>query len=89
MGLGESFGRAGEAPGPTLDFPPILAPMPAPMAVLVLVPNQRDHEQKIGPALQKLALEEPTVRHEHDPCTHKVVGRAGSPSRTCACCWRA
>lgn len=50
--------------------------MPAlstPMVTLAIEPKSRADEQKIGEALHKLEVEDPTFRIEHVPSTHEMV----------------
>ena len=45
---------------------------------LAVHPKSRNDEQKIGQALHKLELEDPTFRIHHDPLTHELVMRGMS-----------
>ena len=64
----QSFGLAGVEPAP-VQLPKI----PSPMVSLALVPKSRNDEQKIGPALAKLASEDPSFHVLHDANTHELV----------------
>ncbi|HKX46911.1 MAG TPA: elongation factor G [Planctomycetota bacterium] len=68
LGVGDSFGAPGK-PVPQIAFPR----MPEPMVSLAVRPKSRGDEQKIGPALQKVASEDPTLLLRHDPHTHELV----------------
>ncbi len=46
---------------------------PPPMLALAVQPKSRNDEQKIGPALAKLASEDPTFHVHHEPLTHELV----------------
>lgn len=46
---------------------------PTPMVALAVVPRSRNDEQKIGEALGKLTVEDPTFQVEHTPDTHELV----------------
>jgi elongation factor G len=43
------------------------------MVALAVEPKSRNDEQKIGPALTKLASEDPTLKVHHDGVTHELV----------------
>jgi elongation factor G len=65
---GQSFSLAGvETPAVAM---PRIAP---PMVSLAVQPKSRNDEQKIGPALAKLASEDPSFHVHHDPLTHELV----------------
>jgi len=53
--------------------PVALPANPPPMLALAVQPKSRNDEQKIGPALAKLATEDPTFHVHHDPMTHELV----------------
>ncbi|QDU85726.1 Elongation factor G [Planctomycetes bacterium Pla163] len=70
--VGDTFGSpvAASAKGAVpVDFPTMSEPLVSHAIELV---NRAD-EQKIGPALVKLASEDPTFRHRHDSLTHELV----------------
>jgi elongation factor G len=64
----QSFSQNGIEPAP-VEFP---HPQP-PMVSLAVQPKSRNDEQKIGPALAKLASEDASFHVHHDPNTHELV----------------
>jgi elongation factor G len=65
---GQSFSVTGT------EAPPVEMPQPPPpMVSLAVQPKSRNDEQKIGPALAKLASEDPSFHVHHDPLTHELV----------------
>lgn len=64
----QSFTLNGSEPAPVA-----LPANPPPMLALAVQPKSRNDEQKIGPALAKLASEDPTFHVHHDPVTHELV----------------
>jgi len=61
------------------EAPPVEVPKPAPpMVSLAAQPKSRNDEQKIGPALAKLASEDATFHVHHDATTHELVIRGMS-----------
>ncbi|HEX6885443.1 MAG TPA: elongation factor G [Planctomycetota bacterium] len=65
---GQSFSLAGA------EAAPVEVPQPPPPMVAVAVqPKSRNDEQKIGPALAKLAAEDCSFHVHHDPLTHELV----------------
>ena len=56
---------------PILDVP--TPDIPKPMVAMALTPNSRPDEQKIGEALTKLAVEDPSLVVEHTSDTHELV----------------
>jgi elongation factor G len=70
---GQTFSVNGNEP-PALTMPS----NPSPMVAFAVLPKSRNDEQKIGPALAKLASEDPTFHVEHDPLTHELVLRGMS-----------
>lgn len=65
---GQSFARTGVEPVA------VERPKPSePMVALAVQPKSRNDEQKIGPALAKLAAEDATFLVHHDPNTHELV----------------
>src|SRR5262245_39193477 len=61
------------------EAPPVEVPQPPPPMVAVAVqPKSRNDEQKIGPALGKLASEDPSFLVSHDATTHELVTRGMS-----------
>jgi len=65
---GQSFSVAGTEP-PSVDVPAL----PEPMVALAVQPKSRNDEQKLGPALTKLAHEDPSFQIHHDALTHELV----------------
>jgi elongation factor G len=68
LSWGQSFSQTGSEP-PAVAMPA----NPPPMVALAALPKSRNDEQKIGPALAKLASEDPTFLVHHDPITHELV----------------
>jgi elongation factor G len=68
LGVGDTFAPPGRAGAP-VDFPAF----PEPLVFLAVELESRNDEQRIGPALAKLAAEDPTFHHRHDPLTHELV----------------
>ncbi len=65
---GQSFSVVGT------EAPPVEVPKPPPpMVSLAVQPKSRNDEQKIGPALAKLASEDASFHVHHDPTTHELV----------------
>jgi elongation factor G len=64
----QTFTLNGAEPAPVA-----LPANPPPMVSLAVQPKSRNDEQKIGPALAKLATEDPTFHVLHDPVTHELV----------------
>lgn len=60
--------------GPT-DTPLVLKPwqMPDPQLPVAIRVRAKSDEDKLGPGLQRLASEDPTLRVEHNPETHQIV----------------
>ncbi|MBD3946437.1 elongation factor G-like protein EF-G2 [Nocardioides ganghwensis] len=58
-----------------VDTPLVLQPwqMPDPSLPVAIQVLTRSDEDKLGPGLQRLAAEDPTLRVEHHPETHQVV----------------
>jgi elongation factor G len=70
---GQSFSVVGT------EAPPVVVPKPPPpMVSLAVQPKSRNDEQKIGPALAKLASEDASFQVHHDPITHELVIRGMS-----------
>lgn len=69
----QSFTLNGSEPAPVA-----MPANPEPMLALAVMPKSRNDEQKIGPALAKLASEDPTFQVQHDPVTHELVIRGMS-----------
>ncbi len=65
---GQAFSQNGVDPA-AVEVPKL----PAPMVAIAAQPKSRNDEQKIGQALAKLALEDPTFRIHHDATTHELV----------------
>lgn len=65
---GQTFSIHGTEPAPLA-----LPELPEPMVSLAVTPKSRNDEQKIGPALVKLASEDATLHLHHDPTTHEFV----------------
>jgi len=59
----------------SVDTPLVLRPwqMPEPTLPVAIQVLSRSDEDKLGPGLQRLAAEDPTLRVEHHPETHQVV----------------
>lgn len=68
LGLWDSFGVATEEPVKVL-----VPHVPKPTVAWSLTPKSRTDEQKIGEALNKLAIEDPTFKIEHTVETHELV----------------
>ncbi len=68
IGWGQAFSVVGVEPQ-AVEIPAL----PRPMVALAVQPKSRNDEQKIGQALVKLALEDPTFRIDHDATTHELV----------------
>ncbi|MEZ5978915.1 MAG: elongation factor G [Planctomycetota bacterium] len=66
--VGDTFKRVGKK-ADAIDFPA----MPEPLVSFAIDLKSRNDEQKIGPALTKLAAEDPTFRFRHDDLTHQLV----------------
>jgi len=66
--VGDTFAAAGKDARP-IDFPELPQPL---VSTAIEVKNRAD-EQKIGPALNKLVSEDPTLRVTHDGLTHEMV----------------
>ncbi|HUO10608.1 MAG TPA: elongation factor G [Phycisphaerae bacterium] len=60
-------------PGTPNEWKPITPRYPTPMFSLAIEPKSRGDEVKISGALSKLAEEDPTFKHTHDPQTHEIV----------------
>ena len=60
-------------PGTPNEWMPITPKYPTPMFSLAIEPKSRGDEVKISGALSKLAEEDPTFKHTHDPQTHEIV----------------
>lgn len=58
-----------------VDMPLVLRPwqVPDPSLPVAIQVLSRSDEDKLGPGLQRLAAEDPTLRVEHHPETHQVV----------------
>ena len=58
-----------------VDTPLVLEPwqMPDPQLPVAIRVLAKSDEDKLGPGLQRLAAEDPTLRVEHNPETHQVV----------------
>jgi elongation factor G len=63
--------------GAQIAFPP--ASFPAPTYSQHIWPRSRGDEQKIGPALEKLAAEDPTFRVRRDKDTGELIAEGMSP----------
>jgi elongation factor G len=70
---GQSFTLNGTEPAPVK-----MPQNPPPMVSVAVMPKSRNDEQKIGPALAKLAAEDPTFHVDHDPLTHELIVRGMS-----------
>jgi elongation factor G len=59
----------------SVDTPLVLQPwqMPDPSLPVAIRVLTRSDEDKLGPGLQRLAAEDPTLRVEHHPETHQIV----------------
>jgi elongation factor G len=59
----------------SVDTPLVLQPwqMPDPSLPVAIEVLTRSDEDKLGPGLQRLAAEDPTLRVEHHPETHQIV----------------
>lgn len=68
LGIWESFSAAGEEPR-VVPYPSA----PTPMVAWAVTPKERADEQKIGEALVKLTVEDPTFTVEHTTDTHELV----------------
>ena len=57
------------------DLPLVMEPwsMPEPLLPVAVVAHAKADEDKLGPALQRLSAEDPTVRVEHNPETLQLV----------------
>lgn len=57
------------------DTPLVLKPwqMPDPQLPVAIRVRAKSDEDKLGPGLQRLAAEDPTLRVEHNPETHQIV----------------
>lgn len=64
----QTFTQTGTDPAP-VEMPR----NPPPTLALAVQPKSRNDEQKIGPALAKLASEDPTFHVHHEPLTHELV----------------
>jgi len=64
----QSFSVNGVEPAPV-----VLPAIPPPMVSQAVTPKSRNDEQKIGPALAKLASEDPSFHVLHDANTHELV----------------
>lgn len=64
----QSFSVHGTEPAPVA-----LPTIPPPMITMAVTPKSRNDEQKIGPALAKLASEDPSFHVKHDPETHELL----------------
>ena len=68
IGWAQSFSVVGaEAPAVAVPKPPM------PMVALAVQPKSRNDEQKIGQALAKLVMEDPTLKLDHNATTHELV----------------
>ena len=68
LGPWQNFASAGE------EVLPIPTPkIPEPMVAMAVTPMSRADEQKIGEALNKLAVEDPSFQVEHTTDTHELV----------------
>lgn len=58
-----------------VDTPLVLEPwqMPAPQLPVAIRARAKSDEDKLGPGLQRLAAEDPTLRVEHNEETHQIV----------------
>jgi elongation factor G len=58
-----------------VDLPLVLQPwpMPDPQLPLAIAVRAKSDEDKLGPGLQRLAAEDPTLRVEHNAETHQIV----------------
>jgi len=58
-----------------VDTPLVLEPwqMPDPQLPVAIRARATSDEDKLGPGLQRLAAEDPTLRVEHNPETHQIV----------------
>ena len=59
----------------SVDLPLVLQPwrMPDPQLPVAIQVRSTSDEDKLGPGLQRLAAEDPTLRVEHHPETHQIV----------------
>jgi elongation factor G len=73
LAWGQSFTVNGAEP-PNVGVPQ----PPPPMVCLAVQPKSRSDEQKIGPALAKLATEDPSFHVAHDSITHELLVRGMS-----------